>query len=368
MNPSEAISRLQAARAQVAGTTPANPAQQTAQTALLNKIDQRIGVCQQDLQIRQEYNGNKKQIADIDKARQEQTAVVEQHEALKNDLYKKHKQRPLTQKDLSPAERESYLDSQAKRNAAAAKGAELDAEHKKLTDRQNELRTQYQDLRKATAVGGKLPATPTDSICVPCTEKVASDFAPKQRRQAGGQKVYPGRQNYGNCGIQSSSQVIAAATGTKPNERDLLDESVKDGNADDVFLGRLRRAVFDEKNPESGGTSPKQRQAILAKHGVPSDIKKTTPDNLAKAIRDNKGIVVNVDAGKLWNNPQYAGGGHAIVIYDGDFDENGNLTHVYVNDTGKNQQGRKMAIGDFMKAANAKKPQSSMNVTQQPVW
>jgi hypothetical protein len=58
-------------------------------------------------------------------------------------------------------------------------------------------------------------------------------------------------------------------------------------------------------------------------------------------------------AAELWNDPAYAGGGHAITVYDGDFDENGKLTHVYINDTGSGQQGRRMPIDDFMNAANA---------------
>jgi hypothetical protein len=150
----------------------------------------------------------------------------------------------------------------------------------------------------------------------------------------------------------------------------VLEESVKDGNAEDVFLGRFRRVVFDEHHPDSGGTYPKQRQRILAKHSVSSGIKNTTSDDLAKAIRDNKGIMVDVDPGVLWDDPQALGGGHIIVVYDGDFDENGKLTHVYVNDTGARQQGqgRKMTIDDFMDAANARKGGSVMNVTTKPVW
>ena len=368
MNPSEAISRLRTAREQVAGSTPANAAQKAAQSDLLDKIDQRIAVCQQDLKLRQEFAANKKQIEDVDAARQNETAIAGQYEALQHHLWKKYEQRPLKLKNLSKDDQKKYLELRAKLNAAAARGAVLDEQRKKLSNRQNEIQGEYQKLRQSSAVGGKLPATPTDSICVPCLEKVASDFVPKQRRQAGGPTVYPGQQKYGNCGIQSSGQVIAAATKTKPDERDLLEESVKDGNAHDVFLGRLRRAVFDEHNPDSGGTTPTQRQAILAKHGVDSEIKKTTKKDLAKAIRDNKGIVVNVDAGVLWDDPQFLGGGHAIVVYDGDFDENGNLTDVYVNDTGAGQQGRKMKIDDFMDAANSNKVGSSMNVTKKPVW
>lgn len=137
----------------------------------------------------------------------------------------------------------------------------------------------------------------------------------------------------------------------------LLNEAIADGNA------------RDSANPtDRGGTNPMDRQAILEKHEIESEIVPTTEENLAEAIRENKGIVANVDAGELWQDPQYSGGGHAIMVYDGDFDNNGNLTHVYINDTGSGQQGRRMEIGEFMEAANSKEGGSSLNVTMDPVW
>jgi len=368
MSPQESITRLRAARAEVAGTTPANPQQKTAQQELLQKIDQRIRVCEQDRDIRQEFGNNKKLIESIDKQRLKEVDAIERHDALKRELFAKYKERPLTLSNLSPGDQKRYLESRAARDAAAQRSKSLDEDRKKLSDRQSKLQDDYKELRESMAVGGKLPATPTDAVSVPCLEKLAGDFEPKQRRQAGGKEVYPGHQHYGNCGIQSVGQVIAGASGTKPDERAMLDQAVKDGNADDVFLGRVRRALFDEKNDDSGGTNAKQRKAILAKNGVDSKIVKTTRENLAMAIRGNKGIVANADAGELWNDTQASGGGHAILVYDGDFDENGNLTHVYINDTGQGEQGRKMTIDEFMAATDAKVGGSSLNVTKDPIW
>lgn len=192
----------------------------------------------------------------------------------------------------------------------------------------------------------------------------------KAARQAGGKKVFPGKQEFENCGVQSVGQLIAAKTGKKPDEEALLREAILDGNAEDHNENKSKRDKIEDADfgDNAGGTVAEDRRKILKKHGIDSSIKDTNKENLADAINGNKGIVVNVDAGELWNDPQYAGGGHAIVVYDGDFDENGNLTHVYVNDTGANQQGRKMSIDDFMAAANKKKPKSQMNVTDDAIW
>jgi len=183
----------------------------------------------------------------------------------------------------------------------------------------------------------------------------AKEAADKKKRQEGGKKIYPGQQKYGNCGIQSSGQLIEAQTGKRPDEKAALDDAIAKGNASD-----------NPVDSEKGGTSAAQRQKILKDGGVDSKIVPTTPDALGEAIRDNKVVVANVDAGELWNDPAYSGGGHAITVYDGDFDENGNLTHVYINDTGAGKQGRKMTIDEFMKAANAKKGGSSLNVPDKP--
>lgn len=368
MEPNEAITRLQAARQQVAATQAANPDQFQEKQALLKKIDDRIAICQKDQDLRKEFADNKAAIEQSLNAQLKEIRIIEKVDELKSALAAKYSKRPLKVTDLSPEDRRLYMRAIEAGKQAQADLDQMKEQSDKLAKRQQEIQDEYKALRKSVAVGNKLPATPTDSVCVTCTESLASDFAPKQRRQNGGDSVYPGAQSYGNCGIQSSAQLIEAKTGKKQDEKKLLNETVKDGNAQDVLLGRLRRAVFDEKNPSAGSTTPQDRQAILKKAGIDSKIVKTSKAELAKAIRANKGIVANVDAGELWNDPQYAGGGHAIMVYDGDFDENGNLTHVYINDTGNGTQGRKMEIDEFMQAADAKKGGSSLNVTNDPVW
>jgi hypothetical protein len=138
-----------------------------------------------------------------------------------------------------------------------------------------------------------------------------------------------------------------------------MEEAISDGNAKDVFLGKLRRALGESTN--SGGTNARARQNILTKNGVNSVIKPTTAANLAQAIKENKAVIASVDAGRLWEDSAYNRNGHAIVVYDGEFDENGNITDVWINDTGEGKQGKKVPIAKFMEAARAHRG-SALNI------
>ena len=175
--------------------------------------------------------------------------------------------------------------------------------------------------------------------------------------------VFPGQQNFGNCGVQSSQQLIHQAPGLK------LDEEVILGSAIGFGFAELPKPA-----KPGGGTTAEGRQALLTEFGVDSDVvQNPTKEQLAQALKENKGVVANADAGKLWNDPRYRGGGHAVIITEGDFNEQGELTHVYINDTGNNQQGRRLTSDDMMSAMQSRKDRRGdssyqFNVTKSPIW
>lgn len=179
----------------------------------------------------------------------------------------------------------------------------------------------------------------------------------------GSRKVFPGRQHYGNCGIQSSKQIIHQATGANPNEDVILSVALSGGYAENNII-----------NSKRGSTGATGRQGLLQEYNVSSIvIDKPNKDDLAAALKEDKGIIANVDAGKLWNDPEYVGSGHAIVIIEGDFNEKGELTHVYINDTGTAQQGRRLSINDMLEAMRARQNDKGIssyqiNVTTDPIW
>ena len=174
--------------------------------------------------------------------------------------------------------------------------------------------------------------------------------------------VFPGQQHFGNCGVQSSEQIIHQATGQPVAENTLLAAAIAGGYAQD-----------SPKADERGGTGAASRQGLLQSYGVSSTVvQNPTEADLANALKDNKGVIASVEAGTLWGYGRPIGG-HAIVITEGDFNEHGELTHVYVNDTGAGQQGRRMTTAEIMQAMEDRKDpkrgiSSALNVTDAPIW
>jgi hypothetical protein len=198
--------------------------------------------------------------------------------------------------------------------------------------------------------------------------------------------VYPGQQQYNNCGVQSCAQIIAQATGTLPDEKVLLKFAIENGWAEKNGSMRDRRSIPTDSLAEpDGGTFPWTQKEILAAYGVSSktylfeydnrstlekswddaivkpisdalikstgeqvprgyDVKRGTHtyrDTLGHAIWEGKGIITSIHTDgaswwKNWDGTSRGSGFHALCIVDGDFDANGNLTHVYLTDTGVN--------------------------------
>lgn len=369
MDPAVAISQLQAQRARLAAIPSANPAQEAEKQALLRSIDARIATCQQDLALRQAYHANKARIATLEQDVAKAAAATEQRDAFIRDLKQRYSERPLKMSHLGPADRRTLhqLNTAARESNAglAAQTNELQS----LKQQQSAIQSQYAALKQAASAANGMADTPTDSICQPCVADAVSAFAAKQARQAGGDRVWPGAQNYGNCGIQSAGQMISAKSGKPVDEDALLEESIAKNDAEDVWFGRLRRKYLGQKQPTAGGTNYATRANIMKRHGVETEDVEMTRANLGDAIRQNKGVIAAVDAGVLWNDTEAVGGGHAVFVYDGDFDANGNLTHVYINDTGANDKGRKMTADEFFKAAEARgSPGNRFNVSKDPLW
>ncbi len=174
--------------------------------------------------------------------------------------------------------------------------------------------------------------------------------------------VFPGKQHFGNCGVQSSQQLIHQATGQNLDEYAILGLAIAGGYAND-----------SPKDSERGGTSASARQRLLQEYGVTSSVfENPTKEDLGTALKENKGVIASVEAGTLWGYGRPIGG-HAVVISEGDFNENGELTHVYINDTGTGQQGRRMTTAEIMQAMEDRKDpkrgiNSALNVTTAPVW
>jgi hypothetical protein len=176
--------------------------------------------------------------------------------------------------------------------------------------------------------------------------------------------------------VQSAHQIIRQAKGKNFNEYDLLKQSIEAGLAGRVYDSKTKATTFqsgpwDGKDAlQSGGTNPRTIAGILKMNGVGASVENTTEESLRRAILDKKGIIASVDVSELWNRLGLnQSGGHAVTITDGDFDKDGKLTSVLINDTGVGQQLR-IPISDFMKASdrNLNVWAGKLIVTNDPIW
>lgn len=189
-----------------------------------------------------------------------------------------------------------------------------------------------------------------------------------------GPAIFPGQQSYNNCGVQASQQLIRQLTGVVHTEDELLAWAVEQKLAHSGIEKETQ--VFDPHL--YGRTSGNSMQALLEAQQVASTvILQPKLADLTNALKDGKGFIVAVDFGQL-HYDQRNGDAHAVLVTDGDFDGNGELTHVYLNDTGANSaakaQGRQLPIADLLKAMDEckhpknRKPLTLLIVPESPLW
>ena len=160
------------------------------------------------------------------------------------------------------------------------------------------------------------------------------------------------QQSYNNCGVESSRQIINQATGASIREDALLDSAMRNGDADQ------ERRHFD-----SGGTSPSERQSILARNGVPSTLQPNTMANITQAIAERRGVITSHDVAVLWGPGN--SGGHAVLVTGLQYDQNGNLVNVIINDTGTGNCQNSIPATQFQ---NSLRSGRDVNVTTNPIW
>jgi hypothetical protein len=168
---------------------------------------------------------------------------------------------------------------------------------------------------------------------------------------AGGRTSGSVQQTYQNCGVESS-RLLINRTGKNMSEDALLNQSMSHGDADD-----------ERRRADSGGTSPAERQSILARNGVPSTQQNATMANITQAVAERRGVITSHDVSILWGPGN--SGGHAINIVGLQYDAMGNLLNVITSDTGVGQCNRSVPAGQFQRSLRSGRP---ANVTVNPVW
>jgi hypothetical protein len=109
---------------------------------------------------------------------------------------------------------------------------------------------------------------------------------------------------------------------------------------------------------------------------VPAYPRNPTLNDVQTAIGQRKGAIIMLDAKKIWPDHIVArmvapgAAGHAVLATGMEFDDDGNPTAVFINDTGLGGCGMKVPAGK-MAAAMAGLQNglySPLVVTKDPIW
>lgn len=167
-------------------------------------------------------------------------------------------------------------------------------------------------------------------------------------------------QSYNNCGCETSRQIINQATPANVSQEGLLNQAMAGGQAQQV-PGNLFA---------SGGTGPADRQQILANNGVPSHLEDRNMGNLETAMANGQGAIVVVDSQTLWTNGATppSTGDHVVVVTGVEYDDNGNVAAVWINDTGAGTCSQRVTPAVWNSATGPAIGNWQTNVTDNPIW
>ncbi|TBR16778.1 hypothetical protein EPO15_18540 [bacterium] len=163
-----------------------------------------------------------------------------------------------------------------------------------------------------------------------------------------GRAAYVYRQEGETCALAASAQILAEIEGVKPTPKTMKRLE------DQLYKEAVKRGYFAGDNGDPNmrfkGTTPGQYVGALL--GVP--VRRTylaTPAQLDASVKTGKMLLVATNAGKLWNDPAFANGGHLLVVTGAEVKkEGGEVLGFYVNDTGTNEGGRFIPREQFLQA------------------
>jgi hypothetical protein len=119
-------------------------------------------------------------------------------------------------------------------------------------------------------------------------------------------------QQYDDCVLMSTADVVGQMTGEEPSERAVI--ALAQSTPSTTHPGSIYVKPVDKKNPNSGmGTSVLDIPTLLARYGV--DAKATDADNAARSgiptgmaaleqfLGDGRKVIVSVNAEMIWHKP-----------------------------------------------------------------
>lgn len=92
--------------------------------------------------------------------------------------------------------------------------------------------------------------------------------------------------------------------------------------------------------------------------------------NLESSVAAGRGNIVVVDSQTLWTNGTTAPstGDHVVVVTGVEYDDNGNVKSVIINDTGAGTCSQKVPLNVWNQATSPAIGNWQNNVTDNPIW
>jgi uncharacterized Zn-binding protein involved in type VI secretion len=127
-----------------------------------------------------------------------------------------------------------------------------------------------------------------------------------------------------NCSMESPRQIINQVTPPPAGNPGLTEQQL------------LNWAASPGSGISAPVTSayPAEQVAVLANYGVAAHQETSTSANLMQAVAERRGVTASLDAAPIWGGATPVGTMHTVLVTGVQFDQNGNLTNVIVNDTG----------------------------------
>lgn len=154
----------------------------------------------------------------------------------------------------------------------------------------------------------------------------------------------------GTCGLCSCENILRLA-GVDVSEQDIVEFAIKNGLCTDKSC-----------EAENGGTNYLERKEILDAFGIASSLLPQELPIIEKAVISGKGVIISVDAGRLWDDATYLNGLHAVTVTSVDYDKEGRLENFHICDSGS---GNYDMIVPVSKLQSCLITNRKMNVTQQ---
>ena len=132
----------------------------------------------------------------------------------------------------------------------------------------------------------------------------------------------------GDCGLVSTADVLNQF-GIHVTENDVVHHAAERGECNVIAT-----------NPEDrGGSSVEQIAQIMGDYGIAAHVEtKDDMNSLIAHLQQGHSVIIGVNAGYLWNDPQYLGDGspnHALTVTGMACDpQTGQVTGFFVNDSG----------------------------------